>query len=165
MISHVNLWPGKAPIIKVDGNSVSQSPKTEIEDDLMKKILHVHLLLYAQVCTRLDSVYAISGIGRLQSSSIVYWEAAKNMLRYFQCVQISLMVIPQNSVDLCAIENMDFDFDGCHEIYFCYVFTYLVVPLLEKVLFRIFRMIWSHNSSCLVEEYFLELHDDKSISE
>lgn len=55
--------PNEALIIKSDKYSLSQSPETKIKEDPIKDIVYtfdVGKLLYAQVCTRSSSAYAIN---------------------------------------------------------------------------------------------------------
>lgn len=77
----------------------------------------VGCLMYVQVCTHLESTYAINVLGRFNLCNYPLGNSQK-VLRYLQCSKDSMMIF-QNTADLCVVENSDSYFAGCHEIYMC----------------------------------------------
>ena len=58
--------PSVAPIMKGDKLSLNQCPKNDLKKESMKNISYasaVGSLMYAQVCTRPDIIYAIGVLG------------------------------------------------------------------------------------------------------
>lgn len=82
----------------------------------MKNILYaskVGSIIYAQVCTRPDIVYAVSVLMRFQSNpGMEHWRAAKKVMRYLQRTKDSMLTF-QRSDNLHVIGYADSDFAGC----------------------------------------------------
>ncbi|RVW32009.1 Retrovirus-related Pol polyprotein from transposon TNT 1-94 [Vitis vinifera] len=74
--------------LKGDRFNLNQCPKNDIEREQMKNIPYASTignLMYAQVCTRLDIVFAVGMLGRYQSNpGMDHWKATKKVTRYLQ---------------------------------------------------------------------------------
>ena len=77
---------GKAPIVKSDRFSKGQCPHNDIEREHMKAVPYssvVGILMYAQVCTRLDISFVVGMLGRyLSDPGQSHWKTDKKNLRY-----------------------------------------------------------------------------------
>ncbi|KAL3529759.1 hypothetical protein ACH5RR_009081 [Cinchona calisaya] len=72
-------------------------------------------LMYAQICTRPDIVYVIGMLGRyLSNSGMVYWIAAKRVMRYLQRIKHYILIY-RRSNKLEIIGYSDSDFAGCQD--------------------------------------------------
>ncbi|XP_075078492.1 secreted RxLR effector protein 161-like [Nicotiana tabacum] len=80
--------PRGALIIKGDKLSLNQYPQNALEKEQMKGTPYASLvgsLMYAQVCTRPDIVFAVGMFCRYQSNlGLDHWKAGKKVLRYLQ---------------------------------------------------------------------------------
>ena len=66
-----NCKPGIAPVVKGDKLSLSQCPNSDFEKAQMNDVPYASVLgsiMYAQVCTRPDIVFAVGMLGRYQSN-------------------------------------------------------------------------------------------------
>ena len=72
---------GIAPILKGEKLSKMQCPKNNMEREQMKKIPYASVvgsLMYAQTCTRPDTIFVVGMLGRYQSDpGFEHWKAAK----------------------------------------------------------------------------------------
>ncbi|KAL0443939.1 UNVERIFIED_CONTAM: Retrovirus-related Pol polyprotein from transposon TNT 1-94 [Sesamum latifolium] len=80
--------PSVAPIVKGDKLHLNQCPRNDLEREQMKDIPYasaIGSLMYAQVCTRPDIVFAVGMLGIFQSNpGLDHWGAAKKVMRYLQ---------------------------------------------------------------------------------
>ena len=75
--------------------------------------LVVGSLMYAQVCTRPDIVFAVGMLGRYQSNpGINHWRAAKKVMRYLQGTKDNMLMYRQTD-NLDVIGYLDSDFASC----------------------------------------------------
>ncbi|XP_059306554.1 secreted RxLR effector protein 161-like [Lycium ferocissimum] len=83
-------------------------------------------LMYAQVCTRPDIVFAVNVLGRyLSDPGHDHWVAAKKVMRYLPKIK-DHMLIYRKVHSLEVVGYSDADFDGCtddHKSTSGYVFT------------------------------------------
>ncbi|XP_068644654.1 secreted RxLR effector protein 161-like [Aristolochia californica] len=70
-------------------------------------------LMYVQVCTRPDIVFAVGMLGRYQSNlGLDHWRATKKIMRYLQGTK-DYMLMYRRTDNLEVIGYSDFDFVGC----------------------------------------------------
>ena len=104
------------PIGKGDKMSADQSPKNELEKEIMKDKSYASLvgsLMYAQVCTRPDLAFAVSVLGRFQSNpSTPHWIAAKKVLKYLKRTR-DYMLTYSHVDNLQLVAYTDLDLAGC----------------------------------------------------
>ena len=63
--------PSVAPIVKGDRFNLNQCPKNDFEKEQVKNVPYASIvgsLMYAQVCTRSDIVFAVGMLARYQSN-------------------------------------------------------------------------------------------------
>ncbi|KAK1581876.1 hypothetical protein Q3G72_009867 [Acer saccharum] len=110
--------PGAAPIMKEDKFSKLQNPQNELERSQMKDVPYssaVGSLMYAQVCTCPDITFAISVLGKFQSSpGVHHWTAAKKVMRYLQRTK-DFMLTYRRSGLLEVVGYADADFTSCSD--------------------------------------------------
>ena len=110
--------PGIAPVCKGDKLSLSQCPHSDIEKAQMKNVRYASALgsiMYAQVCTRPDIVFATGLLGRYQSNPRHdHWVAAKKVMRYLKRTK-DYMLIYKHVQDLQLVGYSDSDFAGCQD--------------------------------------------------
>ena len=69
--------------------------------------------MYAQVCTRLDIIFAVGMLGRYQSNlGIDHWRAAKKVTRYLQRTKDYMFMYKQTN-NINVIDYSNSDFAGC----------------------------------------------------
>ena len=110
--------PGIAPVCKGDKLSLSQCPHSDIEKAQIKNVPYASALgsiMYAQVCTRPDIVFATGLLGRYQSNpGHDHWVAAKKVMRYLKRTK-DYMLIYKHVQDLQLVGYSDSDFAGCQD--------------------------------------------------
>ena len=98
--------------------SLSQCPHSDIEKAQMKNVPYASALgsiMYAQVCTRPDIVFATGLLGRYQSNpGHDHWVAAKKVMRYLKRTK-DYMLIYKHVQDLQLVGYSDSDFAGCQD--------------------------------------------------
>ncbi|XP_057972757.1 secreted RxLR effector protein 161-like [Malania oleifera] len=75
----------------------------------------VSILMYAQVCIRLDIAFAVGMLGRYQSNpEMDHWKAAKKVLRYLQGTK-DYMLTYKHVDNLEVVGYTDLDFAECQD--------------------------------------------------
>ncbi|XP_057948253.1 secreted RxLR effector protein 161-like [Malania oleifera] len=110
--------PGDTPITKGERFSLSQCPKTVVENKEVQKIPYasvVRSLMYAQVCMRPNLAYIVGILGRyLSNPGLDHWKAAKRVMRYLQRTK-DYMLTYRKSDQLEIIGYSDYDFVECQD--------------------------------------------------
>ncbi|XP_061999236.1 secreted RxLR effector protein 161-like [Rosa rugosa] len=106
---------GEVPMSKGDKLTKNQCPKTDIEKTEMESIPYARLvgsLMYAQVCTRPDLLFAVGMLSRFQSNpGHEHWTAGKKVLTYLQRTKDHMLVYKRVK-KLELVGSTDSDFAG-----------------------------------------------------
>lgn len=105
-----NCSPGHSPIIKLT-SSLNISPKNELEKEAMKQIpctSTIKILMYAQLYTRLDIVYAVSLLRRSHSNpGMDHWEATRKLWT-FKTLKMSCLHTTVIMISYCWLRRFRF---------------------------------------------------------
>ena len=109
--------PVSTPIAPHFKLSSSQSPQTDEENEVMKKVPYANAIgsmMYAMVCTRPDISYAVSLVSRFMSNpGEEHWKAVKWVLRYLVgSVEIGLCFKEGNKQENAVKGYVDSDYAG-----------------------------------------------------
>ncbi|RDY04246.1 hypothetical protein CR513_12064, partial [Mucuna pruriens] len=110
--------PRDTLIAKGDKFSLKQFPNNDLERNKMQKIPYASIvgsLMYAQVCTRLNSAFVVGVLGSyLSDPGVQHWKAIKRVMRYLRRTKGHTFTY-RNSEDLEIIEYSNSDFAGCQD--------------------------------------------------